>query len=81
MTPAAGGRLIGVDAEGIAWVDDGGDLKIGEPDYEASDTPTATSVAGTVMISAFQRHLKVVRSERFTTWVKLPDAVTYLTLA
>ena len=81
MTPAAGNRLIAIDADGIVWVDDGGDLKVGQPDVEMSDTPTATSTAATVMTSSFQRNMKVVRSERFVNWAKRADAVAYLTLA
>ena len=81
VTPAAGNRLIAIDAEGIAYVDDGGDLRIGQPDVEMSDTPTATSTAATVTISTFQRNLKVIRSERWVNWAKRADAVAYLTLA
>ena len=81
VTPAAGNRLIAIDADGIVWVDDGGDLRVGQPDIEMSDTPTATSTAATVMVSTFQRNIKVVRSERFVNWAKRADAVAYLTLA
>ena len=81
VTPAAGPRLIAVDAEGVAYVDDGGELKVGEPDLEMQDTPTATATAAVVMISTFQRDMKAVRSERWTSWAKRADAVAYLTLA
>ena len=45
------------------------------------DTPTATATAAVVMISTFQRDMKAVRSERWTSWAKRADAVAYLTLA
>ena len=80
VTPAAGPRLIAIDGAGVAFVDDGGDLRIGEPDVEMSDTPTATSVAATVMVSSFQRNVKVVRAERWTSWARRADACAYLVL-
>jgi Phage capsid family len=81
VTPAAGNRLIAIDADGIAFVDDGGALRVGTPDVELSDAPTAISVAATVMTSTWQRDVKVVRCERWTNWAKRGDAVAYLTLA
>jgi hypothetical protein len=81
VTPAAGGRLIAVDADGIAYVDDGGEIKIGEPDMEMRDDPTGTASASVVLVSMFQRNVKVFRSERWVNWAKRADAVAYLTLA
>lgn len=81
VSPAAGNRLIAVDADGIAYVDDGGAMQIGQPDIQMDDSPTTPSVAATVMVSTWQRNIKVIRGERWTNWAKRADAVAYLTLA
>jgi hypothetical protein len=81
VTPAAGGRLIAVDTDAIAYADDGGVLKIGEPTIQMDSAPTSPAVAATVMRSAWQENLKVVRAERWVNWTKRTDAVAYLTLA
>ena len=57
------------------------DLRVGEPTIEMADNPVTPTVAGTVLVSTFQRDLKVVRGERFVSWAKRADAVAYLTLA
>lgn len=81
ISPAAGANLIAVDADGIVYTDDGGDLKVGEPTIEMADNPATPTVAGTVLVSLFQRDLKAVRGERFINWAKRSDAVAHLTLA
>jgi hypothetical protein len=81
VTPAATNKIIAVDADGIAYSDDGGDVRVGTPEVQMEDAPTAISVAATVMVSTWQRNLKVIRGERWVNWAKRPDAVSYLTLA
>ncbi len=81
VTPAAGNRLIAIDADGVAVSDDGGELRIGEPSLVMDDAPPTPDVAATVHVSAFQRNLKVIRCERWTNWSRRGDAVAYLTLA
>ena len=46
-----------------------------------ADNPATPTVAGTVLVSLFQRDLKAVRGERFINWAKRSDAVAHLTLA
>jgi hypothetical protein len=55
VSPAAGDNLIAVDADGVAFVDDGGDVRVGEPDIQLDDAPANPTVASTVMVSTFQR--------------------------
>jgi len=81
VTAAAGARLIAVDADGVVYVDDGGTMSIGQPDIQMNDSPTTPSVAATVMVSSWQRNLRVIRGERWINWAKRADAVSYLTLA
>ena len=81
ITPAAGNRLIGIDALGVSYVDDGGDEQIGTPDLAMDSAPTTPSTSATVMISAWQRNLKVIKAERWCNWARRDDAVAYLTLA
>ncbi len=80
-TPAAGNRLIGIDADGVLYADDGGDLKVGSPDLEMSDTPANPGTSATVLISSWQRDQKAVRVERFVTWARRADSVAFLNLA
>ena len=54
---------------------------LGEPDIQMNDAPDSTSTSSTVMVSSFQRNLKVIRVERWVNWAKRSDAVAYLTLA
>ena len=72
VSPAAGNRLIAIDADGVAYVDDGGELKIGEPDIEMSDTPATTATSAVVLVSSFQRDMKVIRSERLSIGPSVP---------
>ena len=68
-SPAAGSRLIGLDAEAVGYVDDGGQLSISRnADVEMRDDPTATASATVVLVSTFQRNLAVVRAERWVNW-------------
>jgi hypothetical protein len=77
VSPAASNNLIAIDADGIAYVDNGGDLQIGRPDIQMNDAPDSPSTAATVMVSAWQRNLTVVKLERFVNWAKRSDAVAY----
>ena len=80
-TPAAGSRLIGLDAEAVGYVDDGGQLSIStNADVEMRDDPTATASASVVLVSTFQRNLAVVRAERWVNWTRRADGVAFLTL-
>ena len=81
VTPAAGNRIIGIDADGVVYRDNGGDVRVGQPDVQMDDAPTSPSTSATVLVSAFQRGLKVIRGERWVNWAKRSDAVAYLTLA
>jgi hypothetical protein len=81
VTPAATNKIIAVDPDGIAFSDDGGAVKVGTPEVQMEDAPTAVSVPTTIMTPTWQRNLKVVRGERWVNWAKRPDAVAYLTLA
>jgi len=81
VTSAAGNRIIGIDADGVVYSDDGGDVRVGQPDLQMDDTPTSPSTAATVMVNAWSRNLSVVRGERWVNWAKRADAVAYLTLA
>lgn len=81
VSPAASNHLIAIDADGIAYVDDGGELRIGTPDVQMDDSPTNPSTADTVMVSAWQRNLTVVKLERWVNWTKRADAVAILELA
>jgi hypothetical protein len=81
VTPAATNKIIAVDADGVVFSDDGGTVLVGTPEVQMNDAPDATSTASTVMVSTWQRNLKVVRGERWVNWAKRADAVAYLTLA
>jgi hypothetical protein len=81
VSPATTNKLIAIDADGVGFVDDGGTVDIGTPDIEMSDTPANPNVASTVMISSWQRNLKVLRCTRWVNWTKRPDAVAMLMLA
>jgi hypothetical protein len=80
VSSAASSRLIAIDSDGVAFVDDGGRLAIGEPDVEMSDSPTSPSTASVVMVSSWARNQKIVRCERWVNWSKRADAVAFLTL-
>ena len=81
VTPAAGNRLIAIDADGIAVTDGGVEIVKGQPDLQMDDSPTNPSTSATVMVSTWQRNLAAVRVERYVSWVKRSDAVAFLTLA
>jgi hypothetical protein len=81
VSPAAANKVIAIDADGIAFTDDGGKLDIGTPDLQMDDAPTSPSTASTVMLSTWQRNLAAIRLERWISWAKRADAVAYLTLA
>ena len=81
VSPAAANTLIAIDADGIAYVDDGAELTVGQPDLQMDDSPTTPSTASTIMISTWMRNLTVAKFERWVNWAKRPDAVAYLTLA
>jgi hypothetical protein len=81
ISPAAGPRLIAVDADGLVVFDDGITASVGTPDVEMSDTPANPSTASTIMVSTWQRDLAALKLERFVNWAKRADAVSYLTLA
>jgi hypothetical protein len=78
VTPAAGARLIAVDANGVAFVDDGGDVRIGEPSLQMSSSPDSPTTGASVLTSAWQSNLKIIRAERWTNWTARPGAVAYL---
>lgn len=80
VSPAASGRLIAIDAAGVAFSDDGGRLDIGQPMLEMSDAPANPTVSGTVLLGTWQRNLAVVRVKRFVSWTAR-NAVAFLTLA
>ena len=81
VSPAASNKVIAVDADGIAYVDDGGNIDIGAPDMQLNDVPADPSTATTIMTSLWQRDLRAIRVERWVSWAKRADAVAYLTLA
>ncbi len=81
VSPAAENRLIAIDADGVVFVDDGGQLKIGTPDVQMDDSPTTPGTSATVLVSSWQRNLKIVRSERWLNWAKRGDAVAYVTVS
>ena len=81
VSPAATNKIIAVDADGVVFSDDGGAMKMGTPEVQLDDAPTAVSVAATIMTSTWQRNMKVVRGERWVAWAKRSDAVSMLTLA
>ncbi|MEO5894774.1 MAG: hypothetical protein ABIS06_03640 [Vicinamibacterales bacterium] len=81
VSSAAGNRLIGLDADGIVIADDGGAVDVGQPDIEMVDATTNPSTSATIMTSAWQRNLKVIRAERFVNWSRRADAASYLVLA
>jgi hypothetical protein len=81
VSPAAANNLIAIDADAVVYVDDGGALRIGQPDVQMDSTPTSPSTAATVMVSSWQRNQQVVRCERWTNWSKRSGAVALLTLA
>ena len=79
VSPAAGDRLILVDAAELA-VTDGG-LTV-EPAYEAAVQLTDSPVNGpATLVSAFQTNSVVVRYVRYLSWVLLAnDAVAFIEL-
>ena len=81
ISPAAGNRLIAIDADGIAVTDGGVEIVRGQPDLHMNDAPDNPSTSATVMTSLWQRNLTAVRVERYVSWIKRADAVAYLTLA
>jgi hypothetical protein len=82
VTPAAGERLILVDATEIAIADDGVD--IGQSEHaaiEMLDNPTVNSATPTAtsLVSAFQAGAVVLRYVRYLSWTLLrDDAVGFL---
>jgi len=80
VSPAAAGRLIAIDAAGVAFSDDGGRIEIGQPALEMSDTPANPTTSSTVLVATWQRNLAVIRVERFVSWTAR-NAVAFLTLA
>lgn len=84
VSPAAGARLILLDASSIAIADDGIDVSRSEQAaIEMVDNPSASSVSGTgaQLVSAFQANAVVLRYVRWLSWQRLvSDAVAFIDL-
>lgn len=83
-SPQEGDNIIFLRANDIALADDGGvevDIST-EASIQMSTAPDDPASASTVMVSAFQQNLVLVRAERMINWVKRRDAaVQYIKAA
>ena len=79
ISPAAGNRLILIDANELATFDDGVEIESSDiAAIEMVDTPTP---GASTVVSAFQTGFSVVRIIQYVNWVKLrDDAVGFLEL-
>ncbi len=84
VSPAAASRIIGIDADGVLYTDDGIELRHGRPDLVMSDTPGAVvQAAGATPVhtSTWQNNMTALKTLRHVNWTKRADAVAFLTLA
>jgi hypothetical protein len=81
VSPAAENRLIAVDSDRLVVIDEAVEVRTGTPDLQMDNSPADPTVAATVLVSAWQRGLQVVRVEHWCNWTKAADAVAFLTLA
>ncbi|HXG90180.1 MAG TPA: hypothetical protein VNJ02_17775 [Vicinamibacterales bacterium] len=82
IAPEAAGRLIVIDADGLAWVDGGGSVTLSEHgSAQLDDAPTHPATSATVVIDFFSRNLVGIKAVRFTSWMRRADAVAFATIA
>lgn len=83
-SPADGGLIVAINANDVALADDGGvaiDISR-EASLQMDTSPDSPTVAGTVLVSLWQRNMVAIRAERFITWKKLRDgAVQFISYA
>lgn len=75
-SPQEGDNIIFLNPSDILLADDGGvtiDLSR-EASVQMSDSPDDPASASTVMVSAFQQNLVLIRAERYVNWLKARDA-------
>lgn len=83
-SPAEGDSIFFIKPSDILLADDGGiDIAISrEASVQMNDAPDDPASASTVLISAFQHNLVLIRAERYVNWVKARDAaVQYIKAA
>ncbi len=81
VSPAAGPRVIGVDADGVLLGDGGVEIQMtNQVTLQMDSAPDSPPTAATVVASAWQRNWVVVRVERLINWTKRANAVAYATL-
>lgn len=83
-SPAQGANIFFIKPSDILVADDGGvDVAISrEASVQMESAPTDPVDGNTVMVSAFQHNLVLVRAERFVNWLKARDAaVQYISSA
>lgn len=83
-SPAEGDNIIFLKPSDILLADEGGvtiDISR-EAAVQMSDAPDDPASASTVLISAFQHNLVLIRAERYINWLKArSDAVQYISAA
>lgn len=83
-SPAEGDNIIFLKPDDILVADDGGvDIAISrEAAVQMDSAPDDPASASTVLISAFQHNLVLIRAERYVNWLKARDAsVQYIKAA
>lgn len=83
-SPAEGDSIFFIKPSDILLADDGGvDISISrEASVQMDSAPDDPATASTVLVSAFQHNLVLIRAERFVNWLKARDAaVQYIKAA